>query len=811
LQIGRTRRSLERAVRRIRLVSGLAAILVAAGAAAAASSSARPAATVAHDAACASLGDAANFAVFSDGAFDASDSSGTTITGRIGAAGDVTLDGVTVGPASGDTGPTVIAGGNFTAGQAGRGGTVNGGVRYGGSASVAANFVVNGGLVHASPPFSFSDSFETLKELSSSWGQLGQTAGATVTLAYGALTLTGTGAGLNVFTVSAADLAQASGVVINLTQPGASALINVTTDTDLAVALQYMNFSGSAGASNVVWNLPLATSLSVTRGVLWQGLILAPNASVTAAGRPQLNGELIAATVPGGDWVFNHVLTTACLPEPTPAPEGGLSLKPLCVDGDGNLDMQLENTLDHARAVAWTDLTAGAFGQFEVPAGSDYYFVVPGGSAGSEIQATADATTVRAAGTDKRCRGSITVKLVVVGDAPAGTTWIVRINGGDHGNVDEALTLAAGESGTVSVPGGYQVGAAPIGEVVGGVAYTISEDDAHGADVTISLNPVEILEDQDQFVTVTNTYPAGGGTTEPMQPAEPDQPTLPPGAPDPPSGPDALRPGPGTVPGAGADLAITHAITPSRLPEGGVITTVTKVRNLGPETAVGTVAREIPQYRPAQANSVAHVLSLSTTRGTCTMVRPVRCALGALAPGATVTIRTRTRVLVAAALQSIVVVSSQTPDANTANNMAEALVTTVAPTPRLRTDVSAPATGHVAAPFSYVVRTTALSPGGASTVRLCNRPPSTLVEVRAPGTFRDHGSYCLDADSLARGKSLSFTVFAIPSATGPLTLPAQATALAITRPVRGSARLTVLAPLAVCARARHQPQAHAAC
>jgi hypothetical protein len=45
---------------------------------------------------CASLGQAANFAVFSDGAFNASESAGTSINGRIGASGDVTLDGVAV-------------------------------------------------------------------------------------------------------------------------------------------------------------------------------------------------------------------------------------------------------------------------------------------------------------------------------------------------------------------------------------------------------------------------------------------------------------------------------------------------------------------------------------------------------------------------------------------------------------------------------------------------------------------------------------------------------------------------------------------
>ena len=57
--------------------------------------------------------------------------------------------------------------------------------------------------------------------------------------------MTGTGTGLNVFTVDAAQLAQAAGIVINLTQPGATALINVTTDTILSIAPMYMNLSGA--------------------------------------------------------------------------------------------------------------------------------------------------------------------------------------------------------------------------------------------------------------------------------------------------------------------------------------------------------------------------------------------------------------------------------------------------------------------------------------------------------------------------------------------------------------------------------------
>ena len=753
---------------------------------------------------CASLGQAANFAVFSDGAFNSSESSGTSISGRIAAAGDVTLDGVSVNPAAGDSSPTIVAGGNFIAGMTTHaGGTVNGGVQYGGTSSVAQNFTVNGGLTNAAPPFSFDSEFTSLKELSASLANLTQTPGATVSLAYGALTLTGTATGLNVFTVDAAQLAQAAGIVIDLTQPGATALINVNTATILSIAPMYMSLSGSATATGIMWNLPLATGFNVTFGVAWKGTILAPNADVTGLNHPQLSGQLIAASVPDSSWVINRVKYTGCLPAP---PDNTLSLAPLCIDANGVLDMRLRNIGDQTRAITWIDLTGSDSGSFDVPAHSDFFFDVRGGGAGSVIRATSGTTTVQANGTGAHCQGQITVQLVTEGDAPAGQTWDVHLTNGDSGNVSSVLTLASGQSETTTVPGGYVGGPAAIDEVVGGAAYTISLDDPHGAlSTSISLNPVQILDGQNEFVTITLVYGTGGGpgTGPPVEPPTgPEQPTLPPGAPDPPPGPDLVG---GT---SGADLAITHQITPARLPVGGTVETVTRVTNLGPQAAEGVVAREIPQYHPEQANKVADVLSLTTTAGTCTQRRPVRCALGTLAPGATVTIRTRTRVLVVATLRSIVVVSSDTPDTNTANNTAEANVTTFSHA-NVHAQITAPPTGRVAAPLSYRVFATLGRKSQATALRLCTRPPASFVQVKVPGTFKYRGVYCRDYGHVLPGRSVSFLVSAFPSATGRLTPDARATAVGAPRESRVSA-VIVVAGASACPAAK-RPTAHAAC
>ncbi len=202
------------------------------------------------------------------------------------------------------------------------------------------------------------------------------------------------------FTVSAAQLTQAAGVVINLTQPGATALINVTTDTRLTIAPQYMNLQGSATASGILWNMPLATGLAINHGVSWQGSILTPNASVTTSGHPQLSGQLFAADVPSTDLVINEVRLAVCLPPVEPSvppapPDDTLNLTALCIDANGALDVRLRNTGDSARVGDWVDLTGTAFGAFDVPAHSDLFFPVPGGSDASRIRATAGAPLSR--------------------------------------------------------------------------------------------------------------------------------------------------------------------------------------------------------------------------------------------------------------------------------------------------------------------------------------------------------------------------------------------------------------------------------
>src|SRR3954449_4885422 len=115
----------------------------------------------ARAASCAALGVADDFVVFSDGAFHGTQGSGTTITGRIAARGNVKLDGVFIGPGVGDKSPTVITGASLTAGETrGDGGTLKGGVRYAANLDVMRNFTINGARQRGAPPFSFADEFQ---------------------------------------------------------------------------------------------------------------------------------------------------------------------------------------------------------------------------------------------------------------------------------------------------------------------------------------------------------------------------------------------------------------------------------------------------------------------------------------------------------------------------------------------------------------------------------------------------------------------------------------------------------------------------
>jgi hypothetical protein len=130
--------------------------------------------------------------------------------------------------------------------------------------------------------------------------------------------------------------------------------------------------------------------------------------------------------------------------------------------------------------------------------------------------------------------------------------------------------------------------------------------------------------------------------------------------------------------------------------------------------------------------------------------------------------------------------------------------------------ISAPPTGHVARQLTYRVSVVGGQPSGAESVRLCTTPPSSLVQVRAPGTFRFRGQYCRDYTKLRRGQSVSFLVHGSPSATGRLRAVARATAVEVPQASRVAAHILVGGAVACPASVRlggrlGGPVAHTAC
>jgi choice-of-anchor A domain-containing protein len=776
-----------------------------------ATTAARP---VAHVAACAAFGTAAGYDVFSNGELTMS---GTTDTGRIAAAGDVSLTQVNIGTA-GKPGIDVYAGGNLTAAQ----GTVENDARYGGT--IALNgFTIKGTAKHpaAGEVISFGDEFNDLAALSS---HLATQPGTTVIPSGTLLTISAPAAGLNVVNITAADLNRARAFQIS-GAAGATLLINVkgpvgASPPDVLVTLDYMALSGIS-APQMLWNFTNVNQFKLAGYDMWKGTLLAPATRFVHDNYAQdFNGQVMvkSATIPGIH--PTHSAFAGCLPTvPPPEPGPDIQAAARCVDvrsTPASLVVRLTNRETKAvDDIAWNDLDSAARGTIpRVAAGSDYDFAVPGGS-GHTIRVTAGTTKVETKPTSRTCEGTIEVTKQTVGDAPGGT-WPIAVLGTGHPitNPIHVEDLGAGESFRLTLPGGFVTGVSvPIGGVAGGATYSVTELDPRGGTATVSLYPVVITDspaDEPIPVVVTNTYPEPTPTPEPTATPTPEppptvlpdpgQPTLPPGAPDPPPGPDLLPGSPGQP---SADLQVTHSVAPRRVPVGATVRIVTHIRNRGSLPAAGVVARELPQYPNRRASHVAQVISLTTSGGACQTPRPVSCALGTLAPGQEVVIRAKARVLVAGSLHSVVFASGTTPESNTTNNVGIAALEAVRRPFLLRVGVDAPARGHVGVRLSYRVAVTAAGRDGARNVRLCTRVPATFTGARAPGTFGYRGMRCRDYRNIPNRATRGFLVHAVPAAARSVRLPAVAAAPELRRATRGSARVRLGA--AACGARVHRP------
>lgn len=734
----------------------------------------------AHAAQCASLGQAANYDVFSNGVYEATN---TTLHGRAAAAGNVTLSAANIGDATTAGGDDLVSGGDVTGGN----GQVSGSVRYAGTLDQAQNFTITGGSTKGVPPFSFADEFAQLGELSSSLAALPTTTGANAILQpWGALQINAPGATgpQYVFNIPGDLLAQALGVDISL-PADATAVINVTGPHVSITQAQYMNLGGGITPQHIVWNFDGVSDLSLGGSVPWQGTVLAPRTDVTGVGTHNLVGQLIAANARTNSLAIMQAPFSGCLPAPPPAP---LELSALCADVSQQFAMRLRNSGTRDLEVTWSDLDSAQGGSFTAFARHDRYFTVNVADGRTHhITVTAGSTTLHATAEPRACSARITVSQVVEGDSPGGA-WTDVLSG--SAGLVHSQNLADGESFSVDVPSGYVAGSVPVGEIPGGAVYEVTQPDPRGGTVVVSQVPITVTDGDDVLVTLTTLYPPT--PVIPPDVVPPVQPTLPPGAPDPPSGPDLIAAVPGSP---AADLEVTHSIRPRRLFVGDVVTTATRVRNLGSATASGTVLRELPQYPRLVATRVAKVLSLTTSAGSCRAPRPVRCQLGNMRPGQTIVVRARARVLVPGVLHSVVFASTTTAESNTTNNEGVAGLVVRTPSQLVRVHVGAPTRGRVGQPFSYRVTVTGAGMSGANGVRLCTPIPARFTDRSAPGTFGYKGLRCRDYARLGKGSSRSFVVQGVPAVGGRVKLDARATVTGDPRIARDSARALIAAPV----------------
>jgi choice-of-anchor A domain-containing protein len=715
----------------------------------------------------------------------------TQVQGRAAAGGAVSIQSFNAGNAlpRDPNRVDLIVGGNLAVGSNGAG-VWNGGVTYGGTLT-PTNWNSTLTLSHEQPPFDFGREFGTLRERSAQWRDLpanGSVSGPT----YGTLTLTGSSTVRNVFTVSAERLESSQQVQIQVPD-GATVLINVP-DISYTNKLSSVSLTGTT-AAKVLWNFPLATSVTSTVGLAWQGSILAPNATVTLF-NGQLNGSVAAAAVStgtpsSGGYQTNHVAFTGCLP---PAPAQTLSLESLCTDPQTNHHaMRLRNTGESDREVTWIDRDSAQRGRFIAPAGTDTFFDVLDGNKVHHIVATSGSTTLEATTTTRRCAGTITVGKRVTGDvasAPAGP-WRIHIDGDNR--FSTTRDLRDGEQAAVAVPGSYKAGSVPIGQVVNGVRYVVSEPDPLGAVATVDNPLITVTDGQSEVATVSNEYTAPTPPEPEPEPPVPPQPVLPPGPTDPLPGPDLMA---AASLAGGADVAVTETISPRVSSLGDVVNVTVRVRNKGPLPAVDALAREIPLVDPKAPNQVARILSVKAgpRAAGCTHARPVRCGDVTLPAGAEAVIRVRARMLQGGIFRSVVLATSKTPDPNTTNNLAATGLVVRRPA-NVAVAVSAPAATLVGVPVAYRVVVRGTGSDGAESVRFCHRVPAGLLMTSAPGTFRFRGRVCRDVTRLRAGQRASFTVHAIAAARAAgRTLALRATASAPDAATAlGSARIAVIA------------------
>ena len=264
----------------------------------------------------------------------------TDSQGKVAVGGDATLSNVSVASEVKNPNPAdLVVGGNldWQNGSVGYFSDINSGspeykqgsIVVGGNAYIAQNqggsSVAYGSLItHASPlPIDFAAEEAHLQSTSSFWSGLAAT--GTTSVNPGEIFLTGSDPYLNVFTLSASDIAQNIGFHINVPD-GATTLVNISGQF---AQMQNFGFYFNDLDANydtqglfpdplILYNFFEATALTIA-GIEVHGSILAPWA-ITQFDNGHIEGNLIARSLSGTgeahNELFNGNLPTRPVPEP---------------------------------------------------------------------------------------------------------------------------------------------------------------------------------------------------------------------------------------------------------------------------------------------------------------------------------------------------------------------------------------------------------------------------------------------------------------------------------------------------------------
>ena len=199
---------------------------------------------------------------------------GSDVLGKVAAGGNITMSNfsVGVGLAETDTANVLVSGGDMNLAN----GAVWGDAVYGGAFNADTSVTFPRGAASQGTPIDFTAKGAELRALSSRLNGLAAN-GTTTVEAWGGVFFTGTDPAVNVFQVSASDLASAWTLFINA-PAGSLVIINVSGPTGSLRGGHV--FSGGIDQRGVLFNFATATSFTAEGYGLW-GTLLAPNADVT--------------------------------------------------------------------------------------------------------------------------------------------------------------------------------------------------------------------------------------------------------------------------------------------------------------------------------------------------------------------------------------------------------------------------------------------------------------------------------------------------------------------------------------------------